>query len=201
MTINQAVDAAFKVGMHQHDGEVRPFAQWLGERWPHHVIEIGALHGGTSTLFGHLSTGRIVSIDLPGGEFGGAAHHYGLDKCTERNAQLAQRFPQRFVGLLGDSHDATMVSAVRGSLDGQLADVLFIDGDHTLPGVTRDFEMYRAFVRPGGAIVFHDINDTELHRAAGCVVSDLWRSLHGDKREFNIHSNWGGIGVLRAGVQ
>lgn len=197
---DQAVDAAFKIGMHQHDGEVRPFAKWLAERWPHHVIEIGALHGGTATLFGHLATGRIVSVDLPDGEFGGHHHGFHTARCEERNRRLSEVFPRRYVGLIGDSHDPRMVSAVRGSLDRELADVLFIDGDHTLPGVTQDFEMYRQFVRPGGAIVFHDINDTPLHRQAGCVVSDLWKNLHGDKREFNIHSTWGGIGVIRAGV-
>lgn len=36
-------------------------------------------------------------------------------------------------------------------------DILHIDGDHSLEGVTRDYENWAKFVRPGGAILFHDV--------------------------------------------
>ena len=37
------------------------------------------------------------------------------------------------------------------------SDFLFIDGDHTVEGVTKDFLLYRPLVRKGGVIAFHDI--------------------------------------------
>jgi cephalosporin hydroxylase len=197
--IDRAVDVARERGMHQHDGEIRPFATWLNERWPHHVIEIGALHGGTTHLWGAIATGKVVSIDLPNGTFGGQHHGYDRARCEARNADLARVMPGRFFGVLDDSHLESAFVQARWALDGQHADLLFIDGDHTLEDVTADFEVYRRLVRPGGAIAFHDINDTPLHRAAGCVVSDFWQRFQGhETREFNIHADWGGIGVLRA---
>jgi hypothetical protein len=36
-------------------------------------------------------------------------------------------------------------------------DFLYIDADHTYPGVSADFDNYSRFVRPGGLIAFHDI--------------------------------------------
>jgi predicted O-methyltransferase YrrM len=193
--VREAVDRAFAVGIFQHRGEIEPFAEWLAPRWPHHVLEIGGLHGGTATLWHALATGRVISIDLPGGEFGGAAHNYDVQRCEQRNAGLAADLP-RFVGILGDSHSDNVRMQVEGLLDAPI-DMLFIDGDHSYLGVRLDYEMYRPFVRKGGVVVFHDILDTPMHRAHGCEVDVLWKELPGQKMEFSVNGPWGGIGVLR----
>jgi len=39
-------------------------------------------------------------------------------------------------------------------------EVLFIDGDHSYEGAKADYERWRAFVRPGGHLLFHDAVDT-----------------------------------------
>ena len=39
-------------------------------------------------------------------------------------------------------------------------ELLFIDGDHSYEGAKADFERWRAFVRPGGHVLFHDAVDT-----------------------------------------
>ncbi len=193
----QAVQDAFAVGMFQHADEVGPFAEYLAARRPHHVIEIGGLHGGTAVLWSALCTGKVISIDLPNGRFGGADHHYNWKGCEERNARLSERLP-RFVGILGNSHDENMPERVGAELlqDPGRVDMLFIDGDHTFAGVAEDQKMYTHLVSPGGIIVFHDINDTQFHRDAGCRVDQLWSLIQGNKREFNIHAQWGGIGVV-----
>lgn len=55
-----------------------------------------------------------------------------------------------------DSHDPyTKTRLVEGAY-GEF-DFLFIDGDHSLKGVTQDFEMYSPLVRKGGIIALHDI--------------------------------------------
>ncbi len=41
----------------------------------------------------------------------------------------------------------------------QMFDMLFIDGDHSLAGVTFDYCKFERFVKPGGYIVFHDYGD------------------------------------------
>ena len=39
-------------------------------------------------------------------------------------------------------------------------EVLFIDGDHSYEGAKADYERWRAFLRPGGHLLFHDAVDT-----------------------------------------
>lgn len=197
-TAKLAVDAGFAVGMHQHRGEIEPFAAWLAARKPRHVIEIGTLHGGTATMFHQLCMGQVITIDLPGGRFGGADHNLDLARCQERGARLRASC-SRVYPVLGDSHDPKTVEAVRGLLGGQRADLLFIDGDHTYEGVRRDYELYAPLVREGGVIAFHDILDTPQHRAAGCRVDQLWLELPGHKAAFSINGAWGAIGVTFKG--
>ncbi len=199
-----AVDHAFVIGMHQHRDEIVPCAEWLNGLDLHHVVEIGSLRGGTASLWGKLATGKVISVDLPNGAFGGAAH--GLDHAAmvARNVMLFKE-NNRFAGVLGDSHSGSTLGQVKTLLpDGEGVDLLFIDGDHTLEGVTQDWEMYSPLVNPGGVILFHDINDTPFHHDAGCFVDQLWNSLHResmlipgtDWRIFSIDANWGGIGAL-----
>lgn len=198
-TVESAVDLGFAIGMHQHQEEIESFTSWLYSRFGgeiHNVLEIGTLHGGTATLWHEISTGSVITIDLPGGRFGGADHNYDVQKCRVRSAQLCARFP-RIMGLLGNSHEDACRDLAQVLLgQGQKIDLLFIDGDHTYEGVKRDYELYRDLVREGGVIAFHDIMDTELHRVAGCEVSKLWAELQGEKYEFTINDPWGGIGAL-----
>jgi predicted O-methyltransferase YrrM len=39
--------------------------------------------------------------------------------------------------------------------------LLWIDGDHTVEGVRRDFESWAPFLQSGGVVAFHDANDPE----------------------------------------
>lgn len=192
--VYDAIKVATEIGMHQHEGEIGPFAMWLSTRKPHHVLEIGTLKGGTAALWHGIATGRVVTVDLPNGRFGGADHGYTDDRVAERNEALENRFPRMLCTAL-DSHDPDSPRIVSNYNDGELFDFLFIDGDHTYEGVKRDFEMYSPLVRKGGIIAFHDILDTPVHRAAGCEVDRFWRELPPHKAEFSINGPWGGIGV------
>jgi predicted O-methyltransferase YrrM len=192
--VYSALETAWQIGMHQHEQEIGPFAMWLESRKPHNVLEIGTLKGGTAALWHGIATGSVVSIDLPDGRFGGKDHGYGEQQARNRNEELRRRFP-RFTSALGDSHSPVMFEEVCRFFHPQMVDFLFIDGDHTYEGVKQDFMMYRTLVRKGGIIAFHDINDTPLHRVAGCRVDQLWNELPQHKAEFNIHADWGGIGV------
>lgn len=198
--VYSALDTAWEIGMHQHEGEIGPFAMWLESRKPHHVLEIGTLKGGTAALWHGIATGHVVTIDLPNGRFGGADHGYNAAAVATRNAQLEKWFP-RIRCLTLDSHaeDSPLLAAQAfvEEYESRLEqiDFLFIDGDHTYEGVKRDFEMYSPLVRAGGIIAFHDILDTPVHRAAGCDVARFWRELPPHKAEFSVNGPWGGIGV------
>ncbi len=125
----------------------------LLERPPRRVIEIGTCHGGTLYLWCQAAAAdaTLVSIDLPGGEFGG-----GYRACR---ATLYQAFrgPRQTLHLVrADSHAEATAARVRELLGGP-ADFLFIDGDHTYAGVRRDYELYAPLVGSDGWVALHDI--------------------------------------------
>lgn len=105
-----------------------------------------------------------------------------------------------FEQVQGDSHDPA--TKEKFSTVGQF-DFIFIDGDHTLEGVRKDYEMYGSLVRPGGIMAFHDIMRSperiSYHAGVDCRVFfdelknkhaniEIWNGLAGD--------NGPGIGVI-----
>ncbi len=132
-------------GMHQQSAEIEAFAEWVAGQHFRHVLEIGSLKGGTAAMLCQLVDGMVISVDLPSGRFGADHHGYDEAKMLERNMRLRDECA-RFIGLLGDSKDVTIRSAVANTLAGEKLDLLFIDGDHTFEGVKSDFELYRGFV-------------------------------------------------------
>jgi len=199
ITENELVNASFKIGMAQHKEEILGLTEFLAEKNLHNVIEIGSKLGGTFNILCNISTGKRISIDLPGGIHGGwmlQGHPYMGDVYLDRNAFFNMRYPNVHM-ITGDSHKKETVNEVTKCLDGELADFLFIDGDHTYEGVKQDWLDYKHFVKPGGWIAFHDINDTEQHRDLNVYVGKLWDELGGNKVEFNVHKDWGGIGVVQ----
>lgn len=191
-------EQACALGMHQHEAEIRPFAEWLSARDLCHVMEIGTLHGGTMALWAGISTGTALSVDLPDGEFGGQHHRLDDKAMRARNLKLEALFPGRFVGILGNSHQFSTIYAARNVLPYSSVDLLFIDGDHTYEGVRSDFHAYSPLVRRGGIVAFHDILDTPLHRKANCRVDLLWNELKTQYKthEFCAFKDYGGIGAL-----
>jgi cephalosporin hydroxylase len=192
-----AVDAwleqAFQIGMWQVRDEIAGLCAFLQQQDLGHVMEIGSLMGGSFFLWCRLARGKKISLDLPCPGFAGSVE----DARQVRTAAMRRWAPQVFA-LSGDSHDGETRERVAEVLAGEQLDFLFIDGDHTYEGVKLDYQMYQPFVRPGGWIAFHDIVDTDFHRGENCQVSRFWRELVGEKREFNAHQQWGGIGLIRA---
>jgi predicted O-methyltransferase YrrM len=190
MTIDERL-AAITHRMEQHRAEIVPFATWLLAQRPHHVVEIGVRWGGTSALWHELATGTVVGVDRP-----------GPDSLAARDAAevvrtLVERYP-RFRYVEGDSHVEPTRETVLAALNHEPIDFLFLDGDHSYEGVTKDWAMYSPLVRPGGVVAFHDIVDSPLIRQAGHGVYRFWRELTGDKREWSVRAAWGGIGAVKA---
>jgi hypothetical protein len=48
---------------------------------------------------------------------------------------------------------------------GLAADVIFIDGDHTPEGVTRDLAFWIDHLKPGGRLLGHDWDDARVRSA------------------------------------
>ncbi|MBW2986398.1 class I SAM-dependent methyltransferase [Candidatus Woesearchaeota archaeon] len=159
------------------------------------VVEIGTATGGTFYAFCQMasSDAHIVSIDLPGGPFGGG---YELD-----DVQLFKTYAkigQTIYFMREDSHKDSTKSGLIERLKDRKIDVLFIDGDHTYEGVKKDFELYAPLVAKGGVIIFHDI--CKHATVPDCQVDKFWNEIKDkyESKEF-IDPNdteWGGIGVV-----
>lgn len=192
--------ADFAVGNHlfwakQIRGELAALGQIIANLRPECALEIGTCHGGTLFFLTRLASSKatIVSVDLPGGEFGG-----GYSATRQWFYQRFGRHGQRLHLLRGNSHSDSMLESVKTTLKGRALDYLFIDGDHTYEGVKRDFELYASLVRSGGIIALHDV--AQHSSETGCEVSRLWNEIKCECRHTEIIENptqgWAGIGVL-----
>ena len=197
-TENELVNKSYAIGMAQHKEEILGLTEFLLNERPHNIMEIGSKHGGTFNIFASVATGKKISLDLPGGIHGGWAlkeHPYLGNVVEKRNMYFEENFDNIYM-VLADSHTQSALNTIELHLDGELLDFLMIDGDHTYEGVKQDYDMYKHLVKPGGYIAFHDINDTEQHRDLNVYVCTLLDELEGNKKEFNVHKDWGGIGVI-----
>ena len=176
----------------QVPSELAALGEILAEKRPERALEIGTARGGTLLFLTRLASPQatIVSVDLPGGKFGGG--------YSTRRQWFYQRFArrrQRLHLLRGDSHSNEMLSLVKAVFSGQSLDYLFIDGDHTYEGVKKDFEMFGPLVRKGGVIAFHDIVEGPPECVGG--VPRFWREVRSGFRhcEFVKDPSQGGYGI------
>ena len=93
----------------------------------------------------------------------------------------------------GSSQDSGIQDRLR---TGYNFDAVFIDGDHTLAGVTADWEFAKT-LNPE-RIFFHDIADALKHRREGCEVDKLWAKIKQEHQtaEKIVGVGWGGIGEV-----
>jgi hypothetical protein len=191
-TLAQLIVEAKRIGLQQIDEEILGLVKFLLTQPRTNILEIGSAQGGSFYLWCRLFSGKKLSLDYPCGNFGGI----GMARARRRNCEF-QKWSDNVYAILEDSHSMRAYNRVARALRNDELDFLFIDGDHSLLGVQLDYFMYRPFVRSGGYIAFHDINDTPRHIRVGCLAGRFWSKLKGGKREFNVHHNWGGIGLLK----
>ena len=170
-------------------------------------MEIGTANGGTLFALAQVcaADAMVVSIDLPGGPFGG-----GYPGWRRSLYQSFVQPGQRLVLLLGDSHTDEMVTTVQEALDGRALDVILIDADHSYEGVRRDFESYSRLIAPGGLVAFHDIVPESVSQAPESIsllpsderacpgdVSRFWAEIRETRPSREFVESWeqGGFGI------
>jgi cephalosporin hydroxylase len=137
----------------QRKAELRGLLDRVQERNPSTVLEIGTGRGGTLyTWCRALEPELVISVDLPGGTYGGG--------YTESKTKLFSQFTDdadlQFVRR--NSHDTATRDRVDALLGDRDVDFLYIDADHSYEGVKRDFELYRSLVADDGMVALHDID-------------------------------------------
>ncbi len=138
----------------QNPVEIERLFATICELNPDRVLEIGTARGGTLYLWAQaaMPSAVMVSVDLPGGDFGGA-----YPRCRIPFYRSFARGNQQIYLELADSHASETLELVKNRFEKKRLDFAFIDGDHTYEGVKEDFYTYGPLVRPGGIIAFHDI--------------------------------------------
>jgi predicted O-methyltransferase YrrM len=186
-TLEEAIDFCVDrpILLAQVRSEIVELGKILQASPPRRSLEIGTNYGGTLLMLCTLSPpgARIISIDLPGGRFGGG--------YPVRKIPLYKRFPrsgQRLHLIRADSHAAKTKQRVLRILSGEPLDYLFLDGDHSYDGVRRDFEMYAPLVSSGGIVAFHDI---VVHQPeTRCEVKKFWNEIKQRYRHHEIIADW-----------
>ena len=175
--------------------EITELLSFLAKHKPKFILEIGTARGGTLFLFASVSSpdAVIISIDLPGGRFGG-----GYPEWRKTLYESFAIHKQKIHLVHEDSHAPATLNVIKKILEGRRLDFLFIDGDHTYNGVKTDFEMYGKLVRKGGIIVFHGICPHPPQ--TGCEVNKFWCEIKDEYEHTEIirdwKQGWAGIGVL-----
>lgn len=199
-SLNELVDLVFNdiaglISPSQIRREILKLLEIGAEIKPKVVLEIGTAKGGTLFLLSHISPedATIISIDLPGGKFGGGYSQW------RRFLYKSFALPNQKIHLLRmDSHKEETLEKIRAILNGRKIDLLFIDGDHTYEGVKKDFEMYSKLVERERVIALHDI----VHHpyVPDCQVEVFWKEIKGEYKTKEIISSpnqtWAGIGVI-----
>lgn len=182
------------VGSVQMQDEICPFLEWVTAKGPHRICEIGTAFGGTNLL---------LTRAIPG-----VRQVIGLDLWVRNKAKLRLlAAPHQLVCFIdGRSAEQNQVASVARCLGGSSLDLLFIDGDHRFEGVRADFLAYRALVRDGGLIAFHDIVPDRANGEPGSGafsggVPRIWQLLKQCYPTEEFVADWKdqrgfGIGVL-----
>lgn len=142
---------------------------------PEAVLEIGGGVGGSAWAWSQLpSVTRIVTVTTE------AAHVRMLQRMASFQHVLVE----------GDSReDKTVAQAAAWKPDGGYC-LVFIDGDHHLEAVAKDYANYAPMAASWGLVVFHDTRDypgREDHQ-----VSSYWKWLAEHRTTTELVSHPGG---------
>jgi predicted O-methyltransferase YrrM len=113
------------------------------------ILEVGRLHGKSTAV---LAMGMRDGVAAGIGAAPGTLYSVELNDKYEplAEAHLRERGLLELVTLLrGDS------AGTIAELPGQF-DTIFVDGDHSYDGITRDLKALHGRVVPGGVLMFHD---------------------------------------------
>jgi Methyltransferase domain len=122
------------------------FAKWLvSELQPKVTVELGVDYGFSSFTFATPGIGNVYGVDSFEGD-PEAGHRDTYDDVIRRRDELGIKNLELIRGYFSDVAKTWT----------QPIDILHIDGRHRHEDVKEDFEIWSAFVRPGGVILLHD---------------------------------------------
>ncbi len=172
----------------QHPGEFAAFIDVLRRERVTSYLEIGSKFGGSLWLVAKaLPVGSlVVSVDRPKTAANSEA---SLRSIVDK---IWAELPIRAVLIIGNSQDKGTIDKVRSYAP---FDACFIDGDHSLEGVRRDWMNYGPMAR---IVAFHDISWKRVPEDRRIQVPEFWDRVKIGRRyeEIRLDRNNCGIGIL-----
>lgn len=137
-----------------HPDEIEPFCRYAAAAYT--LVEIGTGYGACACLMllSAPARARVHSID----PFLGDTHGTWQSSAQQarqhvQNAAAALGFEaSRWVLHVGTSHDVAQEAREAGLM----ADLVFVDGDHTYEACKQDVEDWLPMLRVGGVVLLHD---------------------------------------------
>uniref|UniRef100_A0AC34F864 Class I SAM-dependent methyltransferase n=1 Tax=Panagrolaimus sp. ES5 TaxID=591445 RepID=A0AC34F864_9BILA len=117
---------------------------------------------------------------------------------------------QTFTSIVGDSVGERTIANLDRSLDGKLADVIFLDSSHMYSHMMREIDLYMHYLKPGGFMLIHDIlwegNEWGKGKAQAALMIDRVIPVYSVVMDLPVHrfmlwetkqmDLWGGVGVI-----
>jgi predicted O-methyltransferase YrrM len=141
-------------------------------------LEIGCYAGGSACLMLQRPNTNVISIDIG---------YPILKEIVIENVNKLNIYNNKYNYVKGNSRDNNTITKLNDILNGELLDILFIDGDHSYNGLINDFNIYSKYVKEGGYIVFDDYNDIqhspEVKKAVDSLIFNNYEisGLFGDE--------------------
>ncbi len=120
---------------------------------------------------------------------------------------------QTLTTLVGDSTSLETAQKVRATLGSEMADGIFIDGNHIAEAVMADYSHYSVLIKPGGYIFFHDVywHGDEQHNGSALAIGQIDRltpvfvvfthhPVHRFLPWLSKEIVWGAVGIIKKAV-
>jgi predicted O-methyltransferase YrrM len=174
--------------MLQREEEIAWFTTLLAREGVRSYLEIGSKFGGSlaSVALSLPADSRVVSVDMPSGARESQPY---LQACI---ARLRGRGYDAHL-ILGDSTSPAIIAAAAALGP---YDACFIDANHSMPYVTKDWLNYGPMAR---IVAFHDISYVRKpDRPKPIDVPEFWNAIKTEFRheECKLEKRHNGIGVL-----
>lgn len=166
-----------KIRLAQIEEELISLCRRVVDHKPRIIAEIGTWNGGTFYVWTRINpqAEKIISIDLPSGQFGGG---YDEKRIKFFREFACDRQGTELYFIRGDSKSKETTDKLSEILRKDKIDFLYIDGDHTYEGIKKDFYIYLDFMSEKGLIGFHDINTFK----EGYGVVKFWNEIKNNYR-------------------
>lgn len=156
---------------------------------PRVVVELGTYNGlSFFTFCQSMKENDVEGMCYAVDTWEGDSHTGGYDTTIIDDVRAHAREHYRGITYLMQMYFNEAVQ----HFDDESIDLLHVDGLHTYEAVKEDFETWYPKVRPGGIILFHDIEA----RMKDYGVWKFWGELEAQHETFNFLHGFG-LGVLR----